>query len=209
MIISNIGTIILSLPSGSPTAHALVDAPSTALMSATQVRMLSIANTLSRFLVGFLADMVSPVPSCTIDGSRGSLRKHRVSRIAFLAFATALLVCTYFWMVVGVREQVGIWVLRSVSSPLAIQQYLITHVSICPAQHRCRRRVWKRVHHPVCCPSFSALPWHHSHSQSAFAQPISRLLHLGPHQSRPQLRHPHVRSFPRHPNLFVPLCLHL
>lgn len=124
MIISNIGTIVLSLPSRSP---AFVDTPSTALVTTTQVRMLSVANTLSRLLVGPLADIVSPVPSRTIDGNRGFLKKHRISRTAFLSFSAAILVCTYAWMVVGVREQASIWALRSVSSPLTVPHDLTTY----------------------------------------------------------------------------------
>jgi len=111
MIISNLGTIVLSLPSQTYIIPAFVDTPSTALMTTTQVRVLSLANTLSRLLVGPLADIVSPVPSRTIDDNRGFLRQHRISRIAFLTFSTAVLVSTYAWMVIGVREQAGIWAL--------------------------------------------------------------------------------------------------
>lgn len=121
MIISNIGTIVLSLPSR--TIPAFVDTPSTVLVTTAQVRMLSLANTISRLLVGPLADIVSPVPSRAIDGDRGFLKKHRISRILFLMSSTAILVCTYAWMVVGVREQAGIWALRYVppSSPFVSQ----------------------------------------------------------------------------------------
>ncbi|KAF8552588.1 MFS general substrate transporter [Imleria badia] len=118
MIISNIGTIIISLPSRNATNSDFVDTPSTAFMTATQVRLLSMANTLSRILVGTLADIVSPVPSRSMDGNGGFLRKHRISRVAFLTFSTALLVCTYAWMVVGVKEQAGVWVL-SIGAGLA------------------------------------------------------------------------------------------
>ncbi|KAG9313344.1 MFS general substrate transporter [Chiua virens] len=118
MIISNIGTIILSLPDRSSIIHTFSANHSTAIMTATQVRALSVANTLSRLLIGPLADIVSPVPSCTIDGNRGFLRQHRISRIAFLTFSTAVLVCTYSWMVVGVKEQAGIWAL-SIGTGLA------------------------------------------------------------------------------------------
>ncbi|KAI9574170.1 MFS general substrate transporter [Boletus coccyginus] len=111
MIISNIGTIILSLPSQTYTIHTLADTPSTALTTATQVRMLSLANTLSRLVVGPLADIVSPVPSRTIEINRGFLRQHRISKIVFLTFSAAVLVCTYTWVAVGVREQAGIWAL--------------------------------------------------------------------------------------------------
>jgi len=121
MIISNIGTIILSLPSQIYTIH---DTPSTAVVTATQVRMLSIANTLSRLIVGPLADIVSPATSRTIDDNRGFLRQHRISRIAFLTFSAAVLVCAYTWVVVGVREQAGIWVLRYVPPLLSSPDWI-------------------------------------------------------------------------------------
>ncbi|KAF8120805.1 MFS general substrate transporter [Boletus edulis] len=111
MIISNIGTIVLSLPSPISTNSAFVNTSSIVSMTATQVRVLSISNTLSRLVVGPLADIVSPVPSRTIDGNRGTLREHHISRIAFMTFSTATLACTYAWMVIGVKEQVGIWAL--------------------------------------------------------------------------------------------------
>ncbi|KIJ58321.1 hypothetical protein HYDPIDRAFT_44518 [Hydnomerulius pinastri MD-312] len=110
MIISNIGTIVLSLPHETSLLSTLSSTPSS-LATATQVRTLSLANTLSRLIVGPLADIVSPVPSSTGAGERGSLRKHLISRIAFLTFSTAVLVCTYGWMVVGVRGQGGVWAL--------------------------------------------------------------------------------------------------
>lgn len=111
MIISNIGTIVLSLPSHI-SINSASGTPSPVLVTATQVRILSIANTVSRLISGPLADIVSPMPSDSMDGSRGFLRKHLVSRIVFLTFSAALLVCTYTWMVVGVREQAAVWALR-------------------------------------------------------------------------------------------------
>ncbi|KAF8838329.1 MFS general substrate transporter [Paxillus ammoniavirescens] len=109
MIISNIGTIVLSLPRQTSVMPSLTEPPSTSHTTATQVRMLSIANTLSRLLVGPLADIVSP--SGAQEGTRGSMRKHLISRMAFLTFSAAVLVCSCAWMVVGVRDQTGVWAL--------------------------------------------------------------------------------------------------
>ncbi|KAH0826915.1 MFS general substrate transporter [Lanmaoa asiatica] len=132
MIISNIGTIVLSLPNQTSIIHSFVDSPSTVLMTATQVRMLSLANTLSRLITGALADIVSPVPSRAIDSNRGFLKKHRISRVSFLTLSAGVLVGTYSWMVVGVREQVGIWVLRYVPpSPFIPQLDLTMYGTIC------------------------------------------------------------------------------
>ncbi|KAF9242096.1 MFS general substrate transporter [Melanogaster broomeanus] len=79
MIISNIGTIVLSLPI-KPPPHDLL------------------GNTITRLVVGPLADIVSPV-------------KQLISRTAFLTFSSAVLVCAYTWMVVGVRDQGAVWAL--------------------------------------------------------------------------------------------------
>lgn len=102
MIISNIGTVVVSLPTERSPMSTIYTIPSDVVTS-TQVRTVSLANTISRLLVGPLADFVSPV--CTHLPSRGTFRKHLVSRIVFLTFSSFVLVCTYLWMVVGVRSQ--------------------------------------------------------------------------------------------------------
>lgn len=101
MVLSNMGTIVLSLPSTTSQDNA-----------SNQVRILSLSNTLSRIVVGPFADFVSP--------SGGIVRKHRVSRIAFLFAASILLCVTSLWTVVGIRTQEQLWILRSarVSSPV-------------------------------------------------------------------------------------------
>ncbi|KIK97495.1 hypothetical protein PAXRUDRAFT_824888 [Paxillus rubicundulus Ve08.2h10] len=104
MIISNIGTIVLSLPRQT-SAISLTEPPSTSHTTATQVRAFSITNTLSRLLVGPLADIISPMPSGAQDGTHRSVRKHFISRTAFLTLSAAVLACSCAWMVVGVREQ--------------------------------------------------------------------------------------------------------
>lgn len=109
MIMSNIGTIVLSLPT--ERAHTFtIHAMSSDAVTSAQVRTISLANTISRLVVGPLADFVSPVPTHLPSG--GTFRKHFVSRIAFLTFSLSVLVCTYFWMVVGVRSQDAILALR-------------------------------------------------------------------------------------------------
>ncbi|KAL4068132.1 major facilitator superfamily domain-containing protein [Scleroderma yunnanense] len=102
MIISNIGTIVLSLPAErSPTAT--INGIPSGVVTSAQVKTISLANTISRLVVGTLADFVSPVGSH--HPSHGVFRKHLVSRIAFLTFSSSVLVCTYLWMVVGIRSQ--------------------------------------------------------------------------------------------------------
>jgi hypothetical protein len=111
MVISNIGTIILSLPSSSSTS-TMNAIPNTDVSNSTQVRLISIANTFSRLLVGPLADFISPVASYLPSGVRCFPRKHHVSRVAFLSVATFLLAVTFFWMEVGIRSQEAVWILR-------------------------------------------------------------------------------------------------
>jgi MFS family permease len=112
MIIANIGTIVFSLPQRTSDISSLTELPSTSHTTATQVRMFSIANMFSRVIVGPLADIVSPMPSGAQDGTRGSTRKHLISRMVFLTFSAAVLVCSCAWMVAGVREQGSVWALR-------------------------------------------------------------------------------------------------
>lgn len=111
MVISNIGTIVLSLASQTPST---IGAPSTDVATATQVQFLSIANTLSRLVVGPLADLVSP--TATASGTQSISRKRHVSRVAFLFFSVLVLAFTYLWMVLGVKSQVDLWALRSVTT---------------------------------------------------------------------------------------------
>ncbi|KDQ60735.1 hypothetical protein JAAARDRAFT_31710 [Jaapia argillacea MUCL 33604] len=112
MVISNIGTIVLSLPpSYSRSTILFLNNPSTDIATSTQVRVLSLASTISRLLVGPLADFVSPVASYLPNGNRYFTRKHHVSRVAFLAGSTLLLAFTFAWTDVGVRSRENLWML--------------------------------------------------------------------------------------------------
>ena len=113
MVISNIGTIVLSLPSSSSSQSTF--APPSSAATATQVRLLSLSNTFSRLLVGPLADFVSPVASYLPGGTIYYARKHRISRVAFLSASSLLLLFTFFYTVIGIRSQSSIWLLRWVT----------------------------------------------------------------------------------------------
>jgi len=109
MVISNIGTIVLSFP---PDAGSVY--PSSALSdhaTSKQVRILSISNTLSRLVVGPLADFVSPLalylPASTIVYPR----KHQISRAVFLAVPALLLALIFTWMEFGVMSREAVWAL--------------------------------------------------------------------------------------------------
>lgn len=107
---SNVGTIALSLPSGM--ARTLVSKGEQA--ASLQVKILSISNTLSRLLVGPLADFISPVFSYRLLEGFATTRKHRISRVVFLSGAASLLAASCAWMVFGVRTRHDVWLLRYV-----------------------------------------------------------------------------------------------
>ncbi|KAJ7046664.1 MFS general substrate transporter [Mycena alexandri] len=98
MIISNVGTIVLSLPS--------VDGSSGA--AAFQVKTLAISNTVTRLLVGPIADFVAPILPL---GPQSSLRKHYISRAVFLVGPAVILALTFLWMELFVQSQADIWLL--------------------------------------------------------------------------------------------------
>lgn len=108
MVISNIGTIVAALP-----AMASDQATSVNVVDNTphQVRLISIANTLTRILVGPLADYVSPVASYLPNGTIIRTRKHRISRVSFLFISAGLLALTFVWTSFGIHTQDSIWIL--------------------------------------------------------------------------------------------------
>ncbi|KAI0362273.1 MFS general substrate transporter [Trametes cingulata] len=99
MVVSNLGTIVLSLPSSSSNATANV---------AAQVRLLSFFNTISRLLIGPLADLLAPVASY-LDGVWAFSRRRRTSRVVFVVATALILATTFTWLEVGVRTQEAIW----------------------------------------------------------------------------------------------------
>lgn len=108
MVQSNIGSITLSLP---PVSSAVLEVPSEVNI-ATQVRVLAIANTISRLLSGLLADILSPVARYLPSGMYCFTKKQRFSRVLFLTFSAVILAFSFVWTEVSVRSQRMIWVLR-------------------------------------------------------------------------------------------------
>lgn len=104
MVMTNLGSIYLSLPSSS---HRSPDV-------STAVQLLSASNTLTRLIAGPLADAVSPVASYVQDVWTFP-RKQHFSRVLFLFGACVLLVITFTWLEIGVRSQEAIWSLRYTS----------------------------------------------------------------------------------------------
>ncbi|KAH9001232.1 major facilitator superfamily domain-containing protein [Lactarius akahatsu] len=109
MIMSNIGTIILSLYS--ERTVSIGGSSSAAAATATQVRLISISNTLSRVVVGPLADLISPVTSRASGDSPSSPQRYRVSRVALLSFVPVLLVGTFLYLELAIRTPGDLWIL--------------------------------------------------------------------------------------------------
>ena len=100
MVVSNLGSIVLSLPSAGSSTTANVS---------QQVRLLSFFNTLSRLLVGPLADALAPVASRLDGGVWAFARKRTTSRVAFMLAVSVVLAATFAWLEVGVRTQEAVW----------------------------------------------------------------------------------------------------
>ncbi len=114
MVISNIGSIVMSLPSSiSPTSNLWGYLPASAspvAVTAGQIRLFSASNTISRIVVGSVADWVSPVG---LPGSVLATRK-RLSRLSFLMGFSGLLTVVYTYLVAVCRTQEQLWPLRFV-----------------------------------------------------------------------------------------------
>ena len=152
MVISNLGSIVLSLPSAGSSATA---------NAAQQVRLLSFFNTISRLLVGPLADVIAPVASRLESGVWGFAGKRHTSRVAFMLGICALLSVTFLAAhIVGavVEDYVDIGWLSAVVpftagwKPLGvglgtIAVDLLAAVALTSAlRHRMPPGVWRGVH---------------------------------------------------------------
>lgn len=107
MIISNIGTIVLSLSKSTIRGQESMEA-----IASQQVRLISFSNTASRIVVGPLADFISPVASHLPSGLRVLPSHHFISRVAFISVPTALLVISSLVMIFTIDEPHKIWILR-------------------------------------------------------------------------------------------------
>src|SRR5438270_12988860 len=103
MIIRNIGTIVLSLPSSDTTTGI---SPSELSF---QANLIAATNTLTRILVGLLADFVSPIAASGAGVFQG---KHRISRFVFLSGPAILLALTSLWMIGATTTGSQLWLLR-------------------------------------------------------------------------------------------------
>jgi hypothetical protein len=110
MIISNIGTIVLSLYHESMSGIRSLST-SAETVTTTQVRLLSISNTLSRLISGPLADFISPRTS-RIPGDRPPSRKYRFSRVVLLSGTSLLLAGAFVYLELAIRTPGDLWILR-------------------------------------------------------------------------------------------------
>ncbi|KAJ1310175.1 hypothetical protein OPQ81_006919 [Rhizoctonia solani] len=104
MVISNIGSIAMTLPGPDNTA--------------TQVRLISIANTLARLCSGPLADLISPVAEKDSYGTYKFPTTRRLSRMIFPCWALVCLSLVYFWTAFGIQSTSSLPIL-SVGTGLA------------------------------------------------------------------------------------------
>ncbi|KAH7340481.1 major facilitator superfamily domain-containing protein [Rhizoctonia solani] len=104
MVISNIGSIVMTLPGADNTA--------------TQVRLISIANTLARLCSGPLADLISPLAEKDPYGSYKFPTTHRLSRMVFSCWALICLCLVYLWTAFGIQTTSSLPIL-SVGTGLA------------------------------------------------------------------------------------------
>ena len=175
MVVSNLGSIILALPSSAP--------GSTTANVAHQVRLLALANTLSRLAIGPIADALAPVAARRADGVWAFARARTISRVVFMIGSAALLAVTCAWLASMVRSQETVWPLSigtgvaygSVFTVLCVFLVLDAVTSI-PAYARFQAR------HPV--------------------------LHLRHDEPRAQLWHHLVHCVRWHDRLFVPVRVH-
>ena len=102
MVISNIGTVVASFKSPGEIFQ---------LDPGPQIRLISLANTVSRLFTGLVADIASPSP--TKEQSTGKLifsPRRVVSRTVFVWLSCSMLLVSFCWMGFGVTTPQGLWV---------------------------------------------------------------------------------------------------
>ncbi|TFK76555.1 MFS general substrate transporter [Pluteus cervinus] len=99
MVISNMGTIVLSLRPPSLSLTGTLSGPDHAI--AKQIRLLSLANTISRVVMGPLADFLSPVG---LD-----LTSRWMSRVVFLSLTSLLVTSSFLWTALFARAELDVW----------------------------------------------------------------------------------------------------
>ncbi|GJJ12066.1 hypothetical protein Clacol_006307 [Clathrus columnatus] len=112
MVMANIGTIALALPTTQGTeitAGPFANSTTVTSVATTQVRLLSFSNTISRITTGPMADFISPVASYLRPGLLVLPRQHKISRVVFLFGSCLLMTISFLWMVFVIQVQEQIW----------------------------------------------------------------------------------------------------
>jgi hypothetical protein len=145
MVISNAGSIVLSLPAKTVT----LDSPTA--MTAQQVRLLALSNTVSRLLVGSIADWMSPIGhQSREDDEEPNVRRRKFSsRVMFLAIFCLTLSIAFAYGAGGMKTRPEMWPLR----------YVIVHVSrgglpYLQSQRRSRYIIWCNLYSGVSILNF-------------------------------------------------------
>jgi hypothetical protein len=200
MIMSNIGTIVLSLYRESMSGVRSLST-SAETVTTTQVRLLSISNTLSRLISGPLADLMSPLTS-RIPGDRPPSREYRFSRVALLSGTSLLLAGAFVYLELAIRTPDDLWILRYASSGL-----------LCLHSVQCPYPVLPPVLHMVppsqFCMSQLLLLFPYIAYTPRLAQTRYCILRLGKKGLWAQLRSNILRTPFRDTSLFIPLRIYL
>jgi hypothetical protein len=127
-------------------------------VTATQVRLLSISNTLSRLLSGPLADFISPLTTHVPRDAPSRLPSYRISRVMLLSGISLLLAGTFLYLELAIRTPDSLRVLRYV----VMTQFEFAHYSM---DLSVLVPVLRTVpHSQFCALAFLVSPpFHHSH----------------------------------------------
>jgi hypothetical protein len=168
-------------------------------VTTTQVRLISVSNTLSRLISGPLADFISPLTSHR-PGDRPTSRKYRISRVVLLSGTSLLLTGTFVYLDLAIRTPDDLWILRYAALILSCSSLIRRFIQCC---YRCC--LWDYIHNFVChsstCSLFISL------IAPALVQTQHCILRLGEKRLWAQLWSDILRTPFRDTSLFIPLCV--
>jgi hypothetical protein len=114
---------VLSLcPESMSGFRSLSTSPET--VTTTQVRLISISNTLSRLISGPLADFISPLTSHIPCDGPPPPRKYRISRVWLLSGASLLLAGAFVYLELAISTPGDLWILRYAAQGLSCLHFV-------------------------------------------------------------------------------------